>query len=71
MNIIAGVLVILAGLFLFICGRKRSEFVICRLLVARSRILWGDKVHAFHQVAGIMVMIAGLLEAFGVFERLF
>ena len=69
MNILWGILTFFPGLFLFICGRKKSDSTIYRLLVARSRILWGDKVHAFHQVSGIMVMIFGLLVAFGVFAR--
>jgi len=60
MHILYGALTVTAGLFLLVCSTKRSEFVIYRLLVARSRILWGEKVHRFHQVAGALVIVAGL-----------
>jgi len=65
MHVLWGILIVLAGLFLFICGRLRSNFIIYRLLVYRSRILWGDNVHCFHQVAGAMVIIFGVLFALG------
>ena len=68
--LVSGILLILAGLYLFICGRLKSEGRIYRLLVARARILWGDKVHLFHQVAGAMVIIFGIAVAAGVFQRL-
>lgn len=70
-HVISGILLILAGLYLFICGRLKSEGAIYSLLVARSRILWGDNVHVFHQVAGAMVIIFGIVVAAGVFQRLF
>lgn len=53
------------GLFMTICGRTKSEFIVYRLLVARSRILWGQKVHVFYQVAGVMVVVFGLLIMLG------
>jgi len=65
MHVLWGILIVLAGLFLFICGRLRSNFIIYRLLVYRSRMLWGDNVHRFHQVAGAMVIIFGVLFALG------
>lgn len=65
MHILWGCVTASVGLFLFICGRLKSEFVIYRLLVARSKILWGEKVHVFHQVAGVMVMVFGILLASG------
>lgn len=70
-HIISGILVILAGLYLFICGRLKSEGTVYSLLVARSRILWKDNVHVFHQVAGAMMIIFGIVVAAGVFQRLF
>ena len=50
---------------LFIAGRTRSEFVVYRLLVARSRLLWGDgdRVHGFYQVAGAMMIVFGAIIA--------
>jgi uncharacterized iron-regulated membrane protein len=65
MNELWGILIIAAGVLLFIGGRLKSKFVIYRLLVARSRILWGDNAHKFHQVAGVMVIIFGILVLVG------
>jgi len=65
MTILWGGLMIIAGLFLLICGSLKSDFVLYRLLVARSKILWGDKVHRFHQVSGILIIVFGILYAFG------
>jgi len=67
MHILWGILIILAGLFLLICRRLTSNFIIYRLLVYRSKILWGDNVHLFHQVAGAMVIVFGTLVAAGIF----
>lgn len=61
MEVLWGILIILAGLFLSISGSVKSNFIVYRLFVARSRRLWGDNVHRFHQVAGIMVIVFGLL----------
>jgi hypothetical protein len=56
------------GLFMLVCGTLKSEFIIYRLMVARSRILWGqgDAVHRFYQVCGLIVMVLGVLWALGV-----
>lgn len=55
------------GLFMLVCGTVKSEFIIYRLMVARSRILWGegDAVHRFYQVSGVVVMVLGVLWALG------
>ena len=68
MQLLWGILIIIAGLFLLIYGSVKSNFIIYRLLVYRSRILWGDNVHRFHQVAGVMVIIFGILLASGLFN---
>jgi hypothetical protein len=65
MHVLWGILIVVAGLFLLVCGSLRSEFIIYRLLVARSRILWGEHVHRFHQVVGVIVIIVGVLAALG------
>jgi hypothetical protein len=65
MHALWGILVVVAGLFLLICGTTKSEFLIYRLMVARSRILWGEHVHRFHQVVGVIVIIVGVLVAIG------
>ena len=56
------------GVYMLVSGTTKSEFMIYRLLVARSRILWGegDAVHRFYQLSGLIVMILGVLWALGV-----
>ncbi len=66
MHVIYGVLMAVAGLFIVVSATLRREFIIYRLMVARSRVLWGDRVHLFHQVSGVVVLVLGLLWAFGV-----
>jgi len=66
MHIFWGLLMAVAGLFMLVCGTAKSEFIIYRLIVARSRILWGDAVHRFYQVSGLIVMVLGVLWALGV-----
>ena len=63
MHLIWGILIVVAGLFLLIGGRLKSEFFIYRLIVARSKILWGENTHRFHQVAGALVIVVGVLVA--------
>ena len=65
MHILWGSLIAAVGLFMVICGSTKSEFIIYRLMVARSRILWGEKVHRFYQIAGAMVIVLGALVALG------
>jgi hypothetical protein len=65
MHVLWGILMVTAGLFLLICGRIKSDFIIYRLLVYRSKILWGDNVHRFHQVSGAIVIVVGILVAVG------
>ena len=67
MHVLWGVLMAAAGLFMLACGTARSEFIIYRLMVQRSRVLWGegDKVHRFYQVARAIVTILGGLWALG------
>ena len=65
MHVLWGILIVVAGLFLLTCGTIGSEFFICRLLVARSKMLWGRYVHRFHQVAGGIVVVVGVLVALG------
>ena len=65
MQLLWGILIVIAGLFLLICGSLKSNFIIYRLLVYRSKILWGEHVHRFHQIAGVIVIIVGVLVALG------
>ena len=50
---------------MLICGRLKSEFFIYRLIVVRSKILWGENAHRFHQIAGAIVIVVGVLVALG------
>ena len=61
-----GTLMAIIGLLMLVCGTVKSDFVVYRLLVARSRILWGDAVHRFYQVSGLIVAVLGILWASGV-----
>ena len=69
MHILWGCLIAAVGLFMAICGSTKSKFVIYRLMVARSKILWGEKVHRFYQIVGTMVIIFGALVALGYIWR--
>ena len=68
MHLLWGILIAVAGLFLLVCGSLKSNFIIYRLLVYRSKILWGEHVHRFHQIAGIIVIIFGILFDLGTFN---
>ena len=67
MNILWGLLMATIGLLMLVAGTAKSKFIVYRLMVARSRILWGegDAVHRFYQVSGLIVMILGVLWATG------
>jgi hypothetical protein len=65
MHLLWGILIVLAGLFLLICGSLKSDFIIYRLFVYRSKLLWGDNTHRFYQVVGVIVIIVGVLIAAG------
>ena len=67
MHLLWGLLMVAAGLFMFVCGSSKSEFSIYRLMAARSRILWGDNVHRFYQITGTIVIVFGVLITLGVF----
>jgi hypothetical protein len=65
MHVLWGILIVVAGLFLLISSSLRSEFIVYRLLVYRSKILWSEHVHRFHQIVGIIVIVVGVLVAIG------
>ena len=68
MNIFWGFLMVAIGIFMLICGLKKCDFIIYRILVARSKILWGENVHRFYQIAGFLIIIFGILMLFGVWN---
>jgi len=68
-KIVWGIVMAGVGLFMMISGLMKSDFVVYRLLVARSRLLWGDHVHVFFIIAGAAVIVVGILMAIGVFGK--
>ena len=66
MSIFWGVLIIVAGLLLLIGGILKSDFIIYRLMVYRSKILWGENVHRFYQFIGLIIIIFGVLVTIGI-----
>ena len=68
MNILWGLVTAAIGIFMLISGTIKSENVIYRLMVARSRITWGegDAVHRFFQLCGFILVVLGVLWATGV-----
>jgi hypothetical protein len=65
MHLLWGILIVIAGLLLLICGSTKSDFIVYRLIVARSKILWGKHAHRFHQIVGAIVIVVGVLVAVG------
>lgn len=65
MHVIWGLLMAAVGSLLLIFSTLKSEFILYRLLVARSRISMGDgdKVHRFYQLSGLTITILGILWA--------
>ncbi len=69
MHQIFGILMAVIGVLMLVCGTMKSEFIVYRLMVARSRRLWGDAVHRFYQISGLIVAALGTLWAVGVIWR--
>jgi hypothetical protein len=65
MHVFWGCLTATAGLFMLVCGLSKSEFVVYRFMAARSKSLWGENVHRFYQVVGVIVIVFGALVALG------
>ena len=57
------ILIIIAGVLLLIGGTLKSNFIIYRLMVARSKLLWGERVHRFYQIVGLSITVFGILLA--------
>jgi hypothetical protein len=69
MRIFWGLLVVAAGAFMSISGLLKSNFIVYRLLVARSKFLWGDKVHFFYAIIGVLIIVFGIMMAVGVIGK--
>ena len=61
-----GVLMIAVGLFMLISGLLKSDFIIYRLMAARSKLLWGENVHRFYQAVGAIIIVLGTLASLGI-----
>lgn len=66
MNPVWGVIMAAVGLFMLVSGITRSNFIVYRLLVARSKMFWGENVHRFYQAVGTVLIVLGVLAALGV-----
>ena len=66
MNLLWGTRLASICLLMLVCGAVKSNFVVFRLLVARSRILWSDAVHRFYQVRELIVVTLSILRASGI-----
>ena len=67
MNYVFGTIFIIIGLFFIISAYKKSEFIIYKILIARSKLLWKDNVHNFYKIVGLLFIIFGILYFFKVF----
>ena len=63
MGIVWGLIIAAIGALFISWGRTRSDFVVYRLLAARSWILWGDRVHGFYRVSGAIMILVGAIIA--------
>lgn len=66
MNYLWGSLMALIGVFLLVSALRKSEFIIYKLLVARAKLIWGDNVHSFFVVVGVILMGLSSLFFFGI-----
>ena len=65
MEPIWGLAFIAIGLFILICSLLKTNFIVYKLMVARSKILWGENVHRFYQIVGVILIILGILVSLG------
>jgi hypothetical protein len=66
MNYLWGSLMALMGVFLLVSALKKSEFIIYKLFVARAKLLWGDNVHSFLVVVGVILIGLSSMFFFGI-----
>ncbi|CAM9179817.1 unnamed protein product [Heterosigma akashiwo] len=65
-NILSGAAVIAVGIFFAVCATLKSDFIVFRLCVERSKLCWGDKTYRFYQVVAGMLIVFGALLIAGV-----
>ena len=61
-----GIITIALGLFFLACSVTKSDFIVYRLFVYRSKMLWGDTVHGFYNIVGVILIILGILMTAGI-----
>ena len=66
MNPIWGLIIAAVGLFMLVSGLTKSDFIVYRLMIARSKMLRGENVHQFYQVVGAILIVLGVLATLGV-----
>ena len=71
MHVLWGSLMAILGLCMLAFATTRSQFIVYRMLVARSRILWGEgnSVHRFFQICGLILFVLGVMWALGMIWR--
>ena len=52
---------IIIGTFMLMGSLTRSNFILYKLLVARSKILWGKNVYKFHTISAVLIILVGIL----------
>jgi hypothetical protein len=67
MNNVYGFIMVFIGIFFTVSAFMETEFIVYRILSARSKLLWKDNVHHFYKVVGIILVIVGFLFIFDVF----
>lgn len=68
MHLLWGGLMIAIGLFMLICSIMKTDFIIYRLLVARSKLLWKENVHWFYRVLSSIIIVFGALIVLGIIK---
>jgi len=66
MNPLWGILMSVIGLFLLICSLSKTDYIVYKLLIHRSKMLWGKNVYLFHAVVGAIIILLGVLASLGV-----
>ncbi len=56
-----GLVMMAIGALMFLGARTQSDFIAYRLIAARARPLWGNSVHTFLQVSGVLIVLVGVL----------
>ena len=64
-----GILIVAIGLFMLICSLLKTDFIVYRFLIHRSKKLWGKNVHLFHTIVGVIVIVFGILVALGIIGK--